>query len=104
MTMIAAEVRDRAVYAWEEFEEQVEDIRKQIRSQLFFRGQSNSSWPLSSTLDREPCGQGTLFRDYYREISKAKSEIETLTNREWDIPDYPTVEKWVTDFDQFSLK
>jgi hypothetical protein len=102
--MIPVELRERDVNTWEEFEEQLRDIRKQIKSQLFFRGQSNSHWPLSSTLDREPCGQGTLFKDYYHEISKAKTEIETLTNKEWDIPDYPTVEKWATDFDQFSLK
>ncbi len=104
MTMIPAEISERDVNAWEEFEEQVEDIRKQIKSQLYFRGQSDSCWPLSSTLDREPCGQGTLFKDYYHSISKAKTEIETLTNTEWSIPDYPAVEKWTTDYDQFSLK
>ena len=98
------EMRERNVNTWEEFEDQLEDIRRQIKSQLFFRGQSDSKWLLSSTLDREPCGPGTLFKDYYDSISKAKSEIETLTNTDWNIPDYPTVEKWTEDYDQFSLK
>ena len=101
---IPIETRERNVSSWEEFEEQLEDIRRQIKSQLFFRGQSNSYWPLSSTLDRQPCGEGTLFKDYYDSISKLKTEIETLTTSEWDIPDHPTVEKWTTDYDQFSLK
>lgn len=101
---LRVETRERDVSSWEEFEEQLEDIRRQIKFQLFFRGQSDSKWPLTSTLDREPCGQGTLFKDYYRSISRAKSEIESLTNTEWDIPDYPAVEKWTTDYDQFSLK
>jgi len=101
---VPIETRERNVGTWEELEEQIEDIRRQIKSQLFFRGQSDSKWPLSSTLDREPCGPGTLFKDYYDSISKAKTEIETLTNTEWNIPEYPTVEKWTEDYDQFSLK
>jgi hypothetical protein len=103
-TTVPIEKRERNVNSWEEFEEQLRDIGKQVESQLFFRGQSNSSWPLSSTLDREPCGARTLFKDYYHAISKANTEIESLTNKEWDIPDYPTVEKWVTEYDEFSLK
>src|SRR5438270_9919509 len=101
--MIPVEVRERDVDTWGDFEEQLENIRRQIKSQLFFRGQSDSKWSLSSTLDREPCGPGTLFKDYYLSISRAKTEIETLTNGDWDIPDYPTMEKWTTDYDQFSL-
>lgn len=89
-TRTPTEVRERNVGSWEEFEQQVGEIRKRIKSQLFFRGQSNSDWPLSSTLDREPRGQGTLFKDYYLAISRAKTEIETLTDKEWEIPDYPT--------------
>ena len=64
-TAIPIERRERNLNSWEEFEEQLRDIRKQVKSQLFFRGQSNSTWPLSSTLDREPCGARTLFKDYY---------------------------------------
>lgn len=103
-TRVSIETRERNISSWEEVEEQLEDIRRQIKSQLFFRGQSDSKWSLSSTLDREPCGPGTLFRDYYDSISKAKTEIETLTNSEWNIPDYPIVEEWTRDYDQFSLK
>lgn len=96
--------RERDVNSWEEFEEQLGHIRKQATSQLLFRGQSDSHWPLSTTLDREPNGQGTLFKNYYRAISKAKTEIESLTNKDWDIPEYPTVERWVTEYDEFSRK
>jgi hypothetical protein len=101
---VPIDARERNVSSWEEFEEQLGHIREQVRSQLFFRGQSNACWPLSSTLDREPCGEGTLFKDYYHSISKAKTEIESLTNKEWDIPDYPKVEEWVTEYEKFSLK
>jgi FRG domain len=101
---IPIERRERDVNSWEEFEEQLREIRAKVKSQLFFRGQSNSTWPLSSTLDREPCGARTFFKDYYHSISKAATEIESLTSKEWDIPDYPTVEKWVTEYDEFSRK
>jgi hypothetical protein len=41
----------------------------------------------------ESCAQGrTLFKEYYRIISRIKPPIESLTAHQWDIPEYPEVE------------
>lgn len=97
------EARGQDVGTWEEFEKRLSEIRKDGHSRLLFRGQSNSLWTLTSTLERER-GPGTLFTEYYHAISKIKSEIESLTNNGWDIPEYPTVEDWAKEYDAFSLK
>ncbi len=45
----------------------------------------------NTTLDRRR--ERMLFRDYYQMISKIKSQVESLTGREWPIPEYPEMAK-----------
>lgn len=72
---IPIETRERNPSSWEEFEEQLEDIRRQIKSQLFFRGQSDSKWQLSSTLDRERVGRGHFSRTTMTQLQKPKLRL-----------------------------
>ena len=102
-------MEERNVNTWEEFESGFKNIRKErnkpddsFNSSLLFRGQENSCWPLRTTLDRNR--ERMLFRDYYRLIGNIRPQIETLTGKEWPIPEYPEVEKSTQNYDAFNLQ
>jgi hypothetical protein len=82
------------VTCWEEFEEKIkclEDERiKRLPdagyiSDFVFRGESDSSWTLQTTLERYT-KKSYALTEYYRIIERLKSQIETYTGHEWDIP------------------
>jgi hypothetical protein len=105
MATKSASIPERDVGTWEEFEKELRDLRQQVNSPLLFRGQSNSCWPLTTTLEREGREQqAMLFKDYYRIIDVVRTQIESFTDKRWPIPHYPTVERWVKEYDLFSLK
>lgn len=101
-----------SVNTWEEFDQELAKLRRdrhksraRTSTSLLFRGQENSDWLLTTTLDRKReqmlfRGQ-MLFGDYYRLIYKIRPQVETLTDREWPIPECSKIErltkKW--DFD-----
>src|SRR5438067_11069263 len=92
-------MEERKLETWAEFAKELANIRKECDDSevasnslpLLFRGQENSCWPLSTTLDRRR--ERMLFSDYYRLISKIRPQVESLTANEWPIPDYPEVAK-----------
>jgi len=52
-------MEERNVNTWEEFERELKDLREErgksnefLKSSLLYRGQENSCWLLSTTLDR----------------------------------------------------
>ena len=105
-------MEEKNVNTWEEFEIELANLRRD-RGQatnaddsypLLFRGQENSCWLLSTTLDRRR--ERMLFRDYYRVISRIRTQIESLTGKEWPIDEYPEVAKrsatYEFDFDLWS--
>lgn len=64
------------VQDWKDFERQVNKLRQQHASHraLVFRGLGDSTWPLTTTLER----QGNVempFADYYRVITAAQPQI-----------------------------
>ena len=90
---------------WKEFEEQItllEGCRTRRKTEtslhvspLLFRGQSDASWRLTTTLERVTAKPVTL-RQYYRAISGAKSQIEVFTGTQWDVPSLPEYESWLS--------
>ena len=86
-----------SVASWEDFDKRLEDLRQErassqgAESGLLFRGQENSCWSLSTTLDRKR--ELMPFAEYYHVISRIRPQVESLTDREWPIPEYPEVEK-----------
>jgi hypothetical protein len=90
-------MEERNVATWEEFIGGLEDIRKERASStdyeqgspLLFRGQGNSCWQLSATLERKR--ERMLYKDYYQIIDRIKPQIETLVGGDWPIPSYPEV-------------
>src|SRR5258708_9373818 len=93
-----------SVTTWEEFKERLDDLRQkhdESLGALLYRGQESSCWPLRTTLDRRR--ELMPFSDYYRIIHRVKPQIESLTNSEWIIPEYPEVEQQSKGYDFFDL-
>jgi hypothetical protein len=83
---------------WEEFEGYVSRLasersdRKSANghyiSEYLFRGQSDSTWPLTTTLERFT-GRLLTLEEYYRILCATKPQVETFTGVAWDnIPDF----------------
>lgn len=62
-------------------------------SPLLFRGQSNSSWPLNTTLERWNPKEMSLL-EYYRLLRRIQPQIETATSRQWDLIELDRVKEW----------
>lgn len=100
---------ERNVATWEEFLKALEDIRsertnsaKYVRSSpLLFRGQSNSCWKLSTTLER--VRERMFYKDYYRIVAKIRPQIESLMGTDWPIPSYPDIERLASEYDAFDI-
>ena len=78
---------------WEEFEEKLKGLQEIALDQrhaesapFLYRGQENSYWPVETTLERWTDGRETSFHHYYESIFRAKPEIESYTERNWNIP------------------
>lgn len=94
---------------WEDFENSLERLRADrdrlktdrptFISNLLYRGQSDSTWPLQTTLERYSGDNKYPLSDYYRKISVAKAQIETLTNKSWNIKTLPEFNNWLKDVD-----
>ncbi|CAA0118193.1 Uncharacterised protein [Halioglobus japonicus] len=101
------------VETWEEFEAKLVELealrdeasekRYGAASKLLYRGQSNSEWLLETTLERY-CSLSWTVGKYARLVSSAKPVVETFTNKKWDVPEFPIVEKWALDYDNMHAK
>lgn len=103
-------VQEIRVETWEDFERELAQVRdyhvssgQRANQPLLFRGQSNSTWGLDTTLDRAN-RIGMHFGDYYRIISSFRLEIETFTGANWDIQSAHEVQELVKDYGGFSLR
>ena len=59
---------------WQAFEHELDELRAQLKylnTSLLFRGQADSDWPLSTTLERAGC-DGLQFDTYYRPRNKRR--------------------------------
>ena len=73
------------VQDWEDFERQIKDLRQQYAEQraLVFRGRGDSTWHLTTTLER----QGNVempFADHYRVIAVSEPQIQTFATTTWN--------------------
>ena len=87
-------MKEVAVESWEEFEENLRYLREERRkckdsggprpTDFLFRGQENSCWNLSTTLER--AGRNRMeYRDYYHLIFGIHQGIESLGFGRWDL-------------------
>jgi hypothetical protein len=74
---------------WETFEQKVKELRGKYHresSPLLFRGQGNSKWGLTTTLERSGAGR-MLFREYYQLICASMGpEVKTFAGI--DVPTF----------------
>ncbi len=69
-------------------------------SSLLYRGHANHKWRLATTLERfsdDDLGVET----YFRKLSVTKSQIESLTDSTWVIPDFGNFRSWLSSADMF---
>ena len=78
---------------WEALAAEVQKLRDQLTQdasgkppELLFRGQSESSYVLTTTLERADCG-GMSFADRLT-VHRVRPALEALTGATWDVPDY----------------
>ena len=91
--------------SWEQLDERLHHLRSEDASarhvvpghvsDFLYRGQSDSTWSLSTTLERSDLRNLSL-RHYFRLISGIKRQIEDATGTVWAVPDFPTYEEWLT--------
>jgi hypothetical protein len=56
--------------------------------ELVFRGHADSTWELTTTLERAGCTKMS-FDDYYRlAVTRARPTVEAFTNVAWEVSDY----------------
>jgi hypothetical protein len=80
---------------WETLDLELKKLREKYcgpGSRLLFRGQSNSEWKLTTSLERQG-REGVKVSEYYRLITDMRPEIETFTGTSWDLPDYFKMEE-----------
>lgn len=89
---------------WEEFGQEVAKLRTGsfkklgealMRTDVLFRGQSDSNWQLGTTLERTAGtgAQWSLF-NYFDAIHKAYPPIAAHTGRTWDLPNWIDYHEW----------
>ena len=73
---------------WEEFEEKLKELQEKASDKprrrplsFLYRGQENSCWPVTTTLERSPDGREMSFQHYYESIYRAKPAIESHTGK-----------------------
>lgn len=81
---------------WESFEKWLSDLRSQLgpntASRLIFRGQANSEWPLSTTLERS-ARQPFPLLEYYRLVCSVSPAAATFTGVETPLYDHKITEQ-----------
>jgi FRG domain-containing protein len=98
---------------WDAFTSELQKLRDELTTNasgkppdLLFRGQSDSAWPLTTTLERADC-EGMSFDEYYRlTVHRVRPTVEALTDAMWDVPDYDTAMEHAfrNDRELFSLR
>jgi hypothetical protein len=104
--------QEREVTDWDDFEFALKEIQDIDYVQRFhsvpkadpgnrrflYRGQPDSEWKLTTTLDRYLLVPVPM-KDYYRYAFRVKPRIETYLNRIWDVPTPPEYEEWLNSLD-----
>jgi len=101
-------MRQEDLKNWSELEDalrQLEDERARavastgsIASRFLFRGHRDSSWDLTTTLERRVRRRLSISQ-YFRLVLTMKPQIETFTGLRWNMPDFPELQRWATSYD-----
>jgi hypothetical protein len=94
-------MKEKELKSWSEFTDILSEIKGEINEAekpegaasnlILYRGQSNSTWLLNTTLERYSA-DSWLVQDYINLLAKCAPEIESFMDREWKFSN--TVWKW----------
>lgn len=101
------------VTTWEEFKDRLNSLRDELMrpqeervstpADFLFRGQSNHSWSLLTTLERYAKMPRIPMWEYYLKIAASKFQIEVFTDSKWDdFPSHKAFQEWLQDDQPFS--
>lgn len=107
--MTSSGIKVTQVESWEEFETKLKEFSSSAcktkpqysNSPLIYRGLSDSSFNLSTTLERATSTTEYSVSAYYKLISRVKPQIEAFTDNQWYLKTYPEFEKAVKNFEEF---
>jgi len=98
-------VIEKDLATWGQFLTEIDSLVADVGDKsddLLFRGQTNSTWRLDTTVERKLCNPISLSR-YYQFAYAAKSRLETFGNTIWDIPTPPDFDKWLNKKDALTF-
>src|SRR6266849_213685 len=91
---------------WEAFQYELQVLRTYYgnpSSPLLFRGQPDSEFRLTTTLERAGC-EDMSFSHFYLLVSRTRPAVETFTGVEWQVPEYSRqIEESFHDVELFTL-
>jgi len=90
---------------WPSFEKKLQELQRAEVSagstaEFLFRGVTDSTFPLATTLERR-AHEGIQICDYFKLILELKPQIESFTGASWETPKYRDVEKSLQDYNTF---
>jgi hypothetical protein len=98
-------VESKDLAGWQDFEREVEILRHRgndvlgtRKTGLLFRGQADSSWPLSTTLERRT-GTFWKWQTYLRLARVSLPQVQPMTEREWQFPEHAATQTWGLSYD-----
>ena len=88
--------------SWAEFPGAIQEFRERYggddgRNKLLFRGQAESSWSLSATLERRVSGRTYSILDYSILAQKHAAEMRTVSGRNWKTIHGPKLREFCLD-------
>lgn len=87
------DIKDRHKYLFE-------GSALQQECDILYRGHGDRSWKLETTLERTYKKEITLL-SYLQKATSDVEEVESFTNRTWNLPSYPDIENKVHTFGDF---
>ncbi len=91
-------------YSWDEFVAEITKLREGYSggTPLLFRGHANSEYGIATTLERQgPQMAQMKFGDYCRLIGRVSPAIETITGKDWKLPENSDIAKTLSTYDNF---
>jgi hypothetical protein len=102
-------MKEITVSSWEECQAKFKDLEQHRRglikdditiiSGILYRGQANSKWRLETTLERAVRNDRLYVEDYYKLILSVRPEIESFTEKVWEVASLPEYHNWLESAD-----
>ena len=98
-------MQEYLVNSWFEFEKAIAEIKEKYRTPvtpILYRGQSDSGWQLETTLERYSTSAWTV-EGYVKLALRCAPEIESFTDRRWDLIDIGEVQAEIKKYSEDSI-